>query len=779
MSLKSNTVLIALSEGRLPDERPNYEYFTQILALNDQIQVRPKRCWIFVSHQDVVVGESGSGYLPATGDKLGEIDYPHLVRNLERETWAKEEQQIFKGVLLHEFTKEMHQVESSSVRELSKKWETAFPELHQRLKAITSTTTDSRCDILHMHATLELKEKRRFPSRAELNSWVEINIEQPRLLNHRWKVDTRLVMPTELSYSHEDSAPEVVYETSDEIAIQYQHRPGCDGPRTDGGGHCDCISQRCRRDWVTVPFPADVWALTLTNCAEYPSHPFSDSKRHDRGREPVTKTGSDGDDEPRSRRRTKQPTQMDLVPKIAMMQEIWSCPPASPHEQGSNGSRNQRWTRRALLLWTFETVHSMDEGKLVTAQGGKTNWRFLTILDPASEYHQRHAIIHGRGASGDEYAESPSNFASTSRPGSRGVVMSPSPTYQQQLNASMNDTFPSTWDSAGGLGSIPSSAAQAAYSAHLMSQTAPSHATAIQAGYGLLDSFSSHSGLTTPPPTASLASSFAPSFDAPSTNADLMPSCMSTHVAATTAAMASGSHTISGPLSAVTDPFLTHIGATYSETQDSLHAWSSHGVASNLESGTAWPSAYPGVSGAHNGGVSWAGSHPHPHPHPTSTRGNSEQQHHSYHHHRQRKHQDRQPWASTSTTADGHHDLWTPATSTTTAAETRAAATHAGSHGRHSTTTREASHDWVHIHGSSTASGSELSQDWEEIAALPGTIEHSSYSPTEEEVQGLKQHIGLMEAHNRAESQPKSLKRGRSEDYEERGGGYRRRRSRS
>ncbi|KAK4136534.1 hypothetical protein BT67DRAFT_183099 [Trichocladium antarcticum] len=581
VSLKNNTVLTALSDGRLPDERPNYEYFTQILALNDQIQVRPRRCWIFVSHQDVVVGEGGSGYLPATGDKLAENDYPHLARNLERETWAKEEQQIFKGSLLHEFTKEMHQVESSSVREMSKRWETAFPALHRRLKAITSTSTDSRCDVLHMHVTLELKEQRRFPSRSELNSWVEINIEQPRLLNHRWKVDTRLVRPSELSHSHDDSAPETVYETSDEIAIQYQHRPGCDGPRNDGGsgggGRCDCISQRCRRDWVTVPFPADVWALTLTNCAEYPARPFGDGKRPGKARDAVVKPESDGDDEPPRRRRSRQPTQMDLVPKIAMMQEIWSCPPASPHENGAGSSEGEepRWTRRALLLWTFDTIHSIDkDGKLVTAQGGRTNWRFLTILDPASEYHQRHAVISGRGASGDEYAESLSNFSSASRPGSRGVAISPSPTYQQQLNASMNDSsYSSAWDTAGPLGPMSGVAGPAAYGAHhLMSQPAPSHAAAVQAGYGLVDNFSSHSGLVTPPPTASLASSFAQSFDAgPPRSADLMPSYMGAHV--TTAGMAAA---------AATDPFLAHVGATtYGEGPDSLHAWTSHGLAAN------------------------------------------------------------------------------------------------------------------------------------------------------------------------------------------------------
>src|SRR5690606_29051142 len=115
----------------------------------------------------------------------------------------------------------------------------------------------------------------------------------------RWKVHTRLARPAELSYSHDDAAPELLYETSAEIAIQYQHRPGCDGPR-DGRGQCECISQRCRRDWVAVPFPADVWALTLTNCAEYPAHPFSGIKKRDKERGAISKRGDEHDDEPAS-----------------------------------------------------------------------------------------------------------------------------------------------------------------------------------------------------------------------------------------------------------------------------------------------------------------------------------------------------------------------------------------------------------------------------------------------------------------------------------------------
>ena len=749
MSLKNNSVLIALSEGRLPDERPNYEYFAQILALNEQVQFRPKRCWIFVSHKDVVVGEDGAGYLPSTSGKLGEGEYPHLGRNLERETWAKEEQQFFKGALLHEFTKEMHQVESSSVRGLSKKWESAFPDLHQRLKSVTSTTMDARCDMLHLHATLELKEKPSFPAGSSLSSWVEINIEQPRLLNHRWKVETRLARPDELSYSHDDSAARVIREQHKEFTIKYQHRPGCDGSRNEGRPHCDCLSQRSRREGVMVPFPvpfpADAWAQTLTNCAEYPAHPFSESKRPDRER-----GAADDEEGPRPRRRSKQPTQMDLVPKIAMMQEIFSCPPTAPHEESSADSASQqRWTRRAVILWTFETIHSLDEkGKLVTAQGGRTNWRFLTVLDPASEYHQRNAIVSGRRASADDYREGSGSFTCGSRPASRGPVMSPSPTYQQHLNASMNENFSSAWDTAGGLGSLSGSAAQAAYGTHFMSQTMPSHAATGQAGYGLLDSFSSHSGLSTPPPSASLASSFAQTFDTASTNSDMLPGYMASHVAVTTAGLdTSNTHPLGGGLPAMTDPFLAHVGAAYGDSQDGIHGWNNHSVVGSIDSAASWSSGYSGTNTAHghNGGVvNWTGAQAHD----ISLRRGSEQHHAQGQSQSQHRPQERQqPWASSSK--------------------------------------REASQDWVHIHGSSTASGSDLSQDWEEVPTLPGTgTEHSS-SPAPPDVVAaemqLKQHGfavgGGGDAASASQGMMKSLKRVRSDSFGD-DGGYRDRRLR-
>jgi hypothetical protein len=760
VSLKNNPVLIALSEERFPEERPNYEYFAQILALNDHVQFRPKRCWIFVSHKDVVVGEDRNGYLPTTGDKLSESEYPHLGLNLERDTWAKEEQQFFRGALLHEFTKKLAQVESSSVREVTKKWESAFPDLHQRLKVITSTTSDVRCDFLHLHATLELKEKRRFPAGSSLSSWVEINIEKPRLVNHRWKVETRLVRPPELSYSQEDSAPEVVYEEHKEFTIKYQHRSGCDGSRNDSRGHCDCLSQRCRRDGATVPFPvpfpADAWAQTLTNCAEYPAHPFIDSKRHDRERGGAGKTEEDDDAKgPRARRRSKQPTQMDLVPKIAMMQEIWSCPPTSATEGGSSDSGNQRWTRRAVILWTFETIHSIGNDKngtkrLVTAQGGSTSWRFLTILDPASEYHQRQAIISGRRASADEHRDAPpKGFGCASRPASRNAFVPPSPTYQQHLSASMSDNFSSAWDTTNGLGSLSSSAAQAAYGAHFMQQTMPS-----QSGYGLLDSFGNHAGLATSPSSTSLASSFGQTFDSASTSSDVLPSYMTTHAAATAAGMATSSHSLAGTLSAVTDPFLAHVSSTYGATPDGIHGWDSHGVGGSIDSTASWSSGYSRASASqgHNGLVNWNGSQFQAIP---SRRGS--EQHRSRHQAKPRQ-PDGQGWIPAATGID-EPDAWTPATSANTPGESTTSA-QLGSH---------ASED--------------LSQGWEEVPVLPKMAYSDSCPSSAVEAHAEHQSL-LMEspvavAGNAPQGMLKGLKRARSENFDEDDGGYRCQRWRS
>ncbi|KAK4170281.1 hypothetical protein QBC43DRAFT_295133 [Cladorrhinum sp. PSN259] len=765
ISLKNNSVLIALSEGRLPEERPNYEYFAKILALNEQVTVRPKRCWIFVSNQDVAVREDGSGVVTTTQDRLDENDYPHLARNLERDSWAKEEQQIFKGALLHEFTKELQQQEASSVNELGKKWEVDFPELYRRLKAICTTTSDARCTILHMNVTIEVKDKRGFPGHSELNSWVEMNIEQPRLLNHHWKVQTKLVRPTELSYSHKDSTSGGVYETSAEIAIQFQHRPGCEGPR-------HCMSQRCRRDWVTVPFPADVWAETLTNCAEYPAHPFADSKRHDRERELKR---DDGDEEgPKSSRQTRQPpTQMDLVPKIAMMQEIWSCAPESaheqiPYEQGDSNPRG-RWTRRAVIFWTFQTIHSIsEENKLVTAQSGMTKWQFITILDPTSDYHQQQAIVHGRRASSaDEYAtDGPAitlgshNTAGT-RSISRDLAMSPSPTYQQHLNASMSEAFSTAWDAAAtGLGPLPSSAAaaQAAYNAHLLAAQSHQHQNSqSHVSYDALGSFSSHGGLATPPPSASLTTSFAHNFDATSTQTgDLGLSAY--NMAVTTAGMDDAHNTLSS-LAAVTDPFLTsatssfdvigagaggtspydqttaHWATSTTPTHDNHHAWSPYPSASNGTDGWSLATTTTNVNNGERH-----------HSFSLSDKSSSNHQHHQHHHHQNHPnhhlhnhHPHRpppppppppppQPWILTTNTnsnnAGDDTDLWTPATSTNHTPITTGLPPLPLVSGDVAGTGGNGVEDWMHVVGNrdeEAEGGGQSQQEWE---VIPGDGNH-------------------------------------------------------
>ncbi|KAK0731433.1 hypothetical protein B0H67DRAFT_597319 [Lasiosphaeris hirsuta] len=603
--LKRHPVMIALSEGRLPDERPNFDYFVRILALNDYIAVRPKRCWIFVSHPDVAVSEDGSGYLQASGDRLGRDKFPHLERNLEREKWAKEEQQIFKGALLHEFTKDMTQTFSSTLREATQGWETAFPDLHHRLETIVAANThadplaaESELDILHMHVMMDLNEKRRFPSQAELNSWVEINIEKPHLLNHRWKVETRLARPPELSYSNEDSGPELLYETSAEIAIQYQHRPGCDGSHRRGGDRCHCTSQHCRRDWVTVPFPADVWALTLSNCAEYPAHPQAAPRGRSRKAKMPVKREDDSDADPRPNT-NNQPTQMDLMPKIAMVQEIWSRPSEASQERdvdSTEAQNNARWARRALMIWTFETAHSIDkEGKVRTAQGGKTTWRFLTILDPLSEYHLQNSVLGG--LSGNRrgpraYSDSATSArqaiprGSASSTAIHDSIMSPNPTYHH-LSASMSENFATGWETPDGL-HLSASVAQAAYDAHLMAHSVPGSGITTPAGYGLPDGYGGHGGLATPPPTASLNSSFAHSFGGNSNNADHLTSYM-----ATTVGMDHGSQALATTsLSHVADPYLTANPpgfdvASYNEAQNQMATWGG-GSVTDIESGS-WP----------------------------------------------------------------------------------------------------------------------------------------------------------------------------------------------
>jgi len=716
-------VLVAISEGRVPDERPNYDYFARILALNEQVVVRPKRCWIFVSNRDVAVRENGSGYLATTGERLARDQYPHIERNLEREKWAKEEQQIFQGILLHEYTKNFSQVESSALRELGREWKASFPDLHQRLEAMMATnaqgdilTAESQYDIIHMQVVLELNETRRFPSHSELNSWVEISIEKPHLLHHRWKVETRLVRPAELSYTNGRSAPELVYKTSAEIAVQYQHRPGCDGPR-NGASDCHCMSQHARRDWVTVPFPADVWAPTLSNCAEYPAHPLV---RGAARRAKKVKKESDDEDDSKSATNGRYPTQMDLVPQIAMMQEIWSCPPDDPHDSDPESQGSKRWTRRGVILWSFKTIHSIDSNnKLTIAEGGKTSWRFLTVLDPISEYHLQNSLVPGNRMSTGSYVDNSSRNVhlptGLSASLSRDAVMSPSPTFQQHLNGSMSENFSAAWGTADVLDSMSGPATQA-YDAHLMAQTT-GPATMHPTGYNLLDGgYGGHGGLATPPPSTCLTNSFSQSFETSTSGAG--------HVAAY---MATGSQQLPNePPSA--HSFLGGAGpsafdVSYNDPQQhDMHSWGSTAVTS-IDTG-AWPTGYitaDGGSQHSHPALSWASTHT---ANMRSAVGGATHHPHDQlpqHHH----------WVGDSTVADEPSHWGVSAAPSTTAPAVDSHHSHSHSHRTWAPGTTTAScssatddeHDaasqgWEHVaHRDSCSAGgtvSDVSHEWEE-----------------------------------------------------------------
>ncbi|KAK4217606.1 regulatory protein abaA [Rhypophila decipiens] len=811
-SFKNHPVLIALTEQRLPDEIPNYEYFKQILAMKNAIAIKPKRCWIFVSHRDVSVQEDGSGVLATSGDRLPSGEYPHLKLNLEREKWAKEEQQqIFKGSLLHEFTKDLSQFEASSVREISDEWEETCPELHEQLEDITAT--NPRCDIFHMHSTLELKGGRQFPGHSDLNSWVEIVVEQPQLLNHRWKVETTLMRPPELGYSGEKSAPETVYRTSAKMGIQYQHRPGCDGHRGSGGDTCDA---RCRRDCVIVPFPADVFAVTLTNCAEYPAHPPTEVIK--RGKKTVTVVKTEVGDRDRDSKTSggDQPTQMDLVPRIAMMQELWSCPPDEGSSlygddpQGREDKKGVRWERRGLLLWTFQTLHSTDypsskdeAPELKTAPNGKTQWRFLQILDTSSQYHLQRVLVKGDGAA--RFRDGPGNRASSFNSSGKLDSCPPSPmtsTYQQQpRSASTTESFSAAgWDVHGGnMHSLSSSAtqvrnahahAQAAYNTQLMLQT---QAAGMLGGFG----GTTGSGLATPPPSASLASSFATSFEnVGNDGADQLTNYMAAHGTSASDMAAVHSQQALADLAAVTDPFLANSAGSSFDTgafdeagaHDDVSGWASSG--GTVPGANGWSTGYSTTANGnqhHPAGAAvmhWAHGSP-----SAATAGSNEtlrhysQQEHistqppqlhlqTQGHHHSHNHQHPHHWL-TSTTADSEETgFWTPATSNDDALTS-------GIDGReqliwplsapripNSTNHHDQAHthrdDWVHVDHSSAgtvgsadevivreeededeeaalSAASELSEGWEEIVAAAAAAAASESQHHHQESQSQPQ----------------------------------------
>ncbi|PFH60342.1 hypothetical protein XA68_11119 [Ophiocordyceps unilateralis] len=452
-SFKSNPVLTALAEGRVPDVKPNYEYFSQLLALQSSICVRPKTCEIFVSSSDIKMRDDVA--YDAHDAPLDQASFPHLNKYSNCDDSPNV---LGKDVLLHEYTRSLDRTTSACVKAMTRRWQKDAPAMYETLEL---PAHDEECLLLEMCATIELHEHAKFPPGSELTGFVEVAITQPALQHHRWKCVTRLTRPAEL---RNDESKTGVYTNDSGI-----HRRGCSDAKSD----CDCHA-RPRPD-IHVPFPAVEWASILSMAVQYPDveHQRVREKRRrnaEGDKKDLERTGSkrkrsedEGDAASWSRR---EPTGSDLICRVAMYQELWSCAPDST-----------QWTRQAMVFWRFNTTNQWHKYNPVFKPAG-TTWRWLTINDPMSRYHQQKALVY------------PSAGVS------RDAVMSPTPTINQHLTAAMNETFSNAWE--GHHTGVP--------------QVPPLQTPANS--LSLFESFPS--GLATPPPTATLSGGYSTgsSFDA-------------------------------------------------------------------------------------------------------------------------------------------------------------------------------------------------------------------------------------------------------------------------
>ncbi|KAH7321252.1 hypothetical protein B0I35DRAFT_351235 [Stachybotrys elegans] len=465
-SFKSNPVLTALAEGRVPDVKPNYDYFSQLLALQSSITIRPKICEIFVSSSEVKIRDDI--HYDAHDSPLDQASFPHLNKYMNCDDGPNV---LGKDILLHEYTRPLDRSTSACVKSVTRRWQKDAPEMYETLDL---PKQDEECLLLEMCATLELHEHAKFPSGSDLTGYVEVAITQVGLQSHKWKCVTRLTRPDEL---HSDEPRQAVY--SNESGI---HRRGC----TDSNAECDCHI-RPRPD-IHVPFPAVEWASILSVAAQYPDveHQRKKEKRHkhdgERKKSDLDRAGSkrkrsedEGDASSWARREL---TGSDLICKVAMYQELWSCAPDS-----------SQWTRQAIIFWRFNTTNQWYKYSPVFKPAG-TSWRWLTVNDPMSRYHQHKALVY------------PSATVS------RDAIMSPTPTVGQHITAAMSETFGSAWGPNASIPQVPS-------------------VPAANNGMSLFDSYSN--GLVTPPPTASLhpsypSNGFDPSMGPNSTNVGFLPS---------------------------------------------------------------------------------------------------------------------------------------------------------------------------------------------------------------------------------------------------------------
>lgn len=529
---KGDPVLSALEARRLPSVRPNYEYFRQLLAMDAKVQVRPSTCWMYVANASLrdqteaatwynsaaaaSSGNNNSGSGSKDGVKqedgnhnggggggggsnantvvntyhttkglLFREDFPHRYAfnnhpALEESPWTAREREVrnIRHTLLHEYTWPLKQTESSSVREVCDEWETEHPELHAMLQEVIDQhdlnnahmqPVTQLCDIIHVDVTFDIHRVHNLPDDSSFEWMFKINVAQPGLAGHDWRVRTWLERPAELSRNQgkgsdgkgRSKGHVVSFRDDKRMMNEFTHVRGCH----DDNPHCDCRNRQSGNVWL-VPIPAKVWAESLDMCAQFPRYLVPKRRGTSRTKKEDEMPESD------------TVTQMDLMRGTAMFQELWSSPPVTP------GSLEQSmWTRRAVILWTFNTIHFFDKDSNLCETPAGTAWRFLSAVDPLMPIHQERTLLQD------------------SSPTERATV-SPSPMYQPLLNSHMPDNLNSVWANSNNVHlNLPAAGVHSAPSSMPVSPMPSYGASSLVHG-----NFTN--GLVTPPPTAALPSNY-------------------------------------------------------------------------------------------------------------------------------------------------------------------------------------------------------------------------------------------------------------------------------
>lgn len=516
-------MLSALEARRLPSVRPNYEYFRQLLAMDHKVQVRPVICWMYVanaslrdqteavtwfnnaaggsgntgkdggaSKQEDGNSAAGSGsnstgstvvntYHASKGPLFRE-DFPHRYAfnnhpALEESPWTAREREVrtIRHTLLHEYTWPLKQTESSSVREVCDEWEAEHPDLYAMLNGVIDQhdlnnahmhPVSQLCDIIHVDVTFDIHRVHNLPDDSSFEWMFKINVAHSSLVGHDWRVRTWLDRPAELSRNQVKGADGkgrskgrmVSFRDEKRMMNEFAHVRGCH----DDNPHCDCRSRQSGSVWL-VPIPAKVWAESLDMCAQFPRYLVPKRRGTSRTKKEDEMPESD------------TVTQMDLMRGTAMFQELWSSPPVAPGSQSM-------WERRAVILWTFNTIHFFDKDSNLCETPAGTAWRFLSAVDPLMPIHQERTLLQD------------------SNPTERSTI-SPSPMFQPLLNSHLADNLSSVWANSNNVHlNFPAAGIHSAPSSMPVSPM-PSYGASSLHVHG---NFAN--GLVTPPPTAALLS---------------------------------------------------------------------------------------------------------------------------------------------------------------------------------------------------------------------------------------------------------------------------------